>query len=718
MTKTPWMLLPLAALALGAAPAGAHGDDAGLGWGPRSPFNQLPGFIHGSVRVTEYDGVADDLLTAGLGKSGLAGTAPTPVVATAPTAAEIRRIAIYNNYRAIVDVTPGGGYGTFYGPNVDAQGHATTSEGKIAGLEALAFSRGAHGHGTPHNVVLMVQVPASFDPRKACIVTATSSGSRGVYGAISVGEWGLKRGCAVAYTDKGTGAAPHELAGDTVPLIDGTRATATAAGDQAQFRAALTAQQQADFNAARPDRLAFKHAHSQRNPEKDWGRYTLQAVEFAYYVLNEKYGRSLPHGRKLRTIRPENTVVIASSLSNGGGAAIAAAEQDRDRLIDGVAVSEPMVQLPPDAEVVVKRGDTVQPVTGRPLFDYTSLANLLGLCASQAPSLAAAPGRALVSSALVAGIATNRCTSLKEKGVLSAATTAEQAEEALAKLQAYGWEREAAVLHTSLAALEVAQAISVTYGNTYARASMADGLCGFSYAGVNASLQPAPLAAAALATMAGTGNGVPRSAGVEVINDLNPVGGPVRDLFSLSPSTNRQDANVDGALCLRNLLTGSDAPARALRRGIGEVTRSGDLQRKPAIIVHGRDDALVPVNHSSRPYVALNRKVEGRHSRLRYIEVANAQHFDAFVGLPAVLPGYDSRYVPVHLYLFRALDAMYAHLTQGTPLPGSQVVRALPRGGAPGAAPALSAANVPPIAAVPAEADTIRVRGATITVPE
>ena len=34
---------------------------------------------------------------------------------------------------------------------------------------------------------------------------ATSSGSRGVYGAISTGEWGLKKGCAVAYTDKGAG---------------------------------------------------------------------------------------------------------------------------------------------------------------------------------------------------------------------------------------------------------------------------------------------------------------------------------------------------------------------------------------------------------------------------------------------------------------------------------------------------------------------------------
>ena len=60
----------------------------------------------------------------------------------------------------------------------------------------------------------------------------------------------------------------------------------------------------------------MKHAHSQRNPEKDWGRFTLQAVELAYWALNDRYGIALPHRLKLRTIRPENTIVIASSISN------------------------------------------------------------------------------------------------------------------------------------------------------------------------------------------------------------------------------------------------------------------------------------------------------------------------------------------------------------------------------------------------------------------
>ena len=42
-------------------------------------------------------------------------------------------------------------------------------------------------------------------------MTAPSSGSRGIYGAISIAEVAFKRGCAVAYTDKGTGIGYHDL---------------------------------------------------------------------------------------------------------------------------------------------------------------------------------------------------------------------------------------------------------------------------------------------------------------------------------------------------------------------------------------------------------------------------------------------------------------------------------------------------------------------------
>lgn len=675
-------------------------------------LNFKPAFVRGEVRKAAYDGVNDDLLTAGLGAAGLAGAAPGYANALAPTAAELRRNAIWNNYRALVDMTAAGGYGRFYGPHVGLDEQPTGSSGKIAGTEWIAFSDDGSGR---ENVTLMVQVPAHFDPKAPCIVSATSSGSRGVYGAISTGEWGLKRGCAVAYTDKGTGAAPHDLMADTVPLIDGLRDTAANAGTAAQFRIGAGDAERNAFNALTPSRFAFKHAHSQRNPEKDWGRFTLQAIEFAFYVLNEQYGTATGTGLRVARIRPHNTLVIASSISNGGGGALAAAELDDGALIDGVAVTEPAVELPPDAGIAIERGGVPVASAGRNLFDYMSWSNLYQPCAGLAPEVAGTPFQGSYAF-LFGALAANRCASLKAKGLLTAQTTAAQASEALAKLRAHGWEADSNALHASSAAFEIPSAVAVTFANAYARSSVTESLCGYSYGAVTAANLPTALGAASLADMFATGNGVPPSSGVALINDLS-VGGPRRDVGSISPSTLAFDMNLDGALCLRNLLTGSDAKALALQAGIAQTVRNGNLRGKPALVVQGRADALLPVNHAGRAYAAYNRKVEGAASRLSYIEIEHGQHFDGFIGLPAVLPGYDTRYVSVHLYLFRALDAMWAHLAQGAALPPSQVVRTVPRGGTPGAAPAITAANTPPIASQPVAADTIVHDAGVLKVP-
>ncbi|MDQ1259581.1 MAG: hydroxybutyrate-dimer hydrolase [Pseudomonadota bacterium] len=683
--------------------------------GSDADVNQRPTWL-GTIQSTSYDGQGDDLLTAGLGKTGLAAPlAPAYADALKPTAVELRRTAIHTNYRAMLDMTAAGGYGTLYGPNVDAQGNVTASEGKVAGTEYIVFADDGSGR---QNVTLMVQVPASFDPKKPCIITATASGSRGVYGGISTGEWGLKRGCAVAYSDKGTGGAPHDLHNDTVPLIDGTRASAAAAGKNAAFNAGLSASELVAFNADTPHRFAFKHAHSGQNAEKDWGQSTLRAVEFAFYVLNERFG-ALDNGQRLRTLQPSNTITIASSISNGGGAAIAAAEQDTQGLISGVAVSEPALELPASPGVKVLRGGTELSVVGKPLVDFTTQANLYQACAALAPSVAATPYAAAFAAGFASKalpIAPNRCAALKNAGLLSATTTEAQAEEALQKLRAYGWEPESNDLHASLAAFEVAPAVSVTFANALARASVKDHLCGFSYAATTAAGGVTPLAGAALAGMFASGNGVPPSSGVQLINNRGKLG-PARDFLSVS-SSGLADWNTEGALCLRNLVTGSDAAAKKLQAGLDETRRNGNLRGKPALIVHGRADALLPVNHTSRPYAALNRKVEGAASKLRYVEVTNAQHFDSFIGLPTVLPGYDTRYVPLHVYLNRALDAMYEHLSAGKPLPASQVVRTVPRAGTPGKAEAITAANVPPLAATPAAGNAIVVTEGAIAVPE
>ncbi len=78
--------------------------------------------------------------------------------------------------------------------------------------------------------------------------------------------------------------------------------------------------------------------------------------------------------------------------------------------------------------------------------------------------------------------------------------------------------------------------------------------------------------------------------------------------------------------------------------------------------------------------------------------MTNAQHFDAFID-NAVAAGIRLAFVPLHYYFIQAMDRMWAHLTQSTPLPPSQVVRTTPRGGTPGAAPQITTANVPPISA-------------------
>ena len=665
--------------------------------------NIKPSYL-GAVASASYDGSSDDLLTAGLGKTGLGGVAPTVADPLKPTAAELRKLAIFNNYRAILDITPAGGYGTLYGPNVDAKGVITTSEGKIAGTEYIAYSDDGTGK---QNITMMVQVPATFNPANACIVTGTSSGSRGVYGAIgSSGEWGLKNGCAVAYTDKGTGTGIHDLQNNTVNVQNGTRTDAATAGKNSIFTAGLSAAELDTFNAATPNRFAVKHAHSQQNPEKDWGKWTLQSVEFAYFVLNEKYGDLARDGvTHLKKLTPSNTIVIASSVSNGAGSALAAAEQDTQGLISGVAVAEPEVQLAPDNRLSVRRGATTLVGTGKPLYDYFTLANLLQPCA------------ALVSPATNASntvnptIAANRCTALQANGLVTGITTAEQAASAMAKLIEAGWQPESNVFqasHYSYATLSV----GLTYANTYGRFSAKDNLCGYSFAAVGATGAPTAANAASLATSFGASNGVPPTIGINIVNN-NSLGGPLLDAVSLSAG-NVQDYNIAGALCMRELFTGTSANAMRVQQGIKEVARSANLRGKPALIVQGRADTLLPVAFTGRPYYGMNQIVEGAASKLSYIEVTNAQHFDAFLSLG----GYAERMVPLHRYFIQAMDMMYANLKSGAALPASQVVRTVPRGLSGTAVNPITAANVPPIQTKPATADQITFANNVLTIAD
>jgi hydroxybutyrate-dimer hydrolase len=694
--------------ALGAVAIVAAGC-GGSGGGNDADINNRPDYIKGTIVSTTYDGVSNDLLTGGLGKSGLqSATPPVPASPTNPTAAEIRTIAIYNNYRALLDPTPNGGFGVLYGPNIDVNGSATLGEGKVAGEEHLAFADDGSGS---QNVTLMVQIPASFSLDSPCIVSATSSGSRGVYGAIATaGEWGLKHGCAVAYSDKGTGTGYHDLTPNAVYTMQGLRTSASSAGTNAIFNANLSSTDLAAFNTSFPNRWATKHAHSQQNPEATWGRDTLRAIEFAFYMLNQKFGTDAGNGKIVRSPRllKQKVIVIASSVSNGGGAAIAAAEQDTDGLIDGIAVGEPQMffDLPPG--VSIKRGATTLSTFGRTLYDYFTFADLMQPCAALSTAAAGSPFAVLVNATTAA----NRCTALAAKGLVSGATTTDRANDAMAKLIAYGWDQDTTLFHASHYALATLS-VTLTYANAYSRSSVKDNLCGYSFGATPVNGVPPPIAAATAAQLFGTSNGVPpSSSAINIINN-NSVGGAALDSLSISPSTGVADFNIDGAACLRDLLTASSNAGQTLRSGINAAKRTGNLRGKPAIIVHGRSDTLVPPSHASRAYYALN-KIQEPSSLLSYIEVQNAQHFDSF--LP--LAGYDTRLVPLHRYFIQAMDLVYANLRSGAALPPSQVVRTTPRGGSPGAAPAISASNVPPIKASPASADQIKFDNNVLSIPD
>ncbi len=702
---------------------------------------KLPRFIKGDVICTAYDGDTDDLLTGGLGASGLGLGGVAPGLSDPPTAAELRKLAIFNNYRALVPIDPGGGYGTLFGPNIDAQGEDTGTEGKIAGLECLAYAGRVKGR---ENVTLMVQVPESFDPEEACIVTAPSSGSRGIYGAIgTAGEWGLRNGCAVAYTDKGTGNGAHNLQRDTVNLIQGEREDADVAGRNAAFRARLSGKALAAFNAKTPDRVAYKHAHSQLNPEADWGRDVLQSIEFAFAILNRLCGDDDFEGESLARrgrddgdgddnegcgITPDNTIVIASSVSNGGGSSVLAAEQDRKGLIDGIAVSEPNVNPKPGGAFGIQQGEgEVLFAHSRSLYDYTTILSVYQGCANLAPSNDGAPFNT--------GGSEDRCTSLFEKGLVSGATTDERAEHAQAIINAAGILPEQNVTQPSNYGLFVPQAIGVTYANAYGRFSVARNLCGYSFGATDGANDPAELGLAAEQTLFGTATGIPPTAGINVI-DNDSLLGPKQDQFSISPSTGRADQNLDGALCLRALATGRDpvtgkrlrglgrVDAFRIAKGIARIRAKGDLRNKPAIFVTGRQDAILPPNHTSRAYVGLNRLVEGPKTRLRYYEVLNAHHLDALTILDVLVgvPLFSDKLIPLHHYLFQGLDIMFDHLKNGTPLPPSQVVRAVPRGATgPTVAdvpPLDEAKNLPAINPSPDSADLIVFSDSVLRIPD
>lgn len=600
-TTAPTPLRPLAAAVLAASLATACAERGQAPAAPAAAPVERAGDI---ARSVHRDG--DDLLTAGLGLDGLRSPVPPPFAdADAPTAQELRRRAVWANWRGIADMAPGGGFGEIYGAAEPVPGREFHALLKLPGATQ------------PHRV--MLQLPDGFDAGKRCVVVTASSGSRGIYGAISLaGAWGLPRGCAVAYTDKGAGTGWFDTVSGQGATLAGTPG---GTGDALEFAPAVE-------TGAAP-RVLFKHAHSGDNPEADWGRHVKQAADFALEVLTSELGQPFTHA---------DTRVIAVGVSNGAGAVLRAAGIDGDWL-DGVVAVSPNI-LPGEG--------------GRPLYDYATEAALLMPCALASGAFdnepLARPGGAVPPAW------TLRCETLAQAGLLSETDPAARAREAHARLRANGWTDAALVAGTLSVGFDLWRAVAVTYAAAYARTGSGDMPCGYGFAMLGADGAPRAPTLAERSAWWSDSAGVPPANGVQLIDTMAA----------------GADAAAPGLLCLRGLWDGQGGHAAAVREGI-EATRAA-LPRAglPVIVVHGADDGLVPEAFMGGAYAAWA-KANGRD--VRYWRIANAQHFDAFLGLPPLAV----RYVPLMPYAYRGLDAMWSHLADGAPLPADAEIAATPR---------------------------------------
>lgn len=554
----------------------------------------------------------DDLLTAGLGLAGLRSmTPPTFADASAPTVEELRRRAMWGSWRGIADLAPGGGYGELFG-----------SLESVPGREFAAYAR-LPGAKQPHRV--LAQVPDNFDLDKRCVLVAPASGSRGIYGAVSVAAaWGLPKGCAVVYTDKGAGSDYYDLDAQQGVRANGSIGARAEVDDLAFVPEA----------SATAKGVAFKHAHSKDNPEADWGRHVKQAAEFALLSLAQAYPQAAP-------FTFENTRIIAVGISNGGGAVLRAAELEGDWL-DAVVAGEPSIYSDgPGA---------------RALYDYTTEAALLMPCAQLHMSNLPQPP---LTAALQAG-ATLRCATLAAEGVISGATPAAQARSAYELMLSKGWTDEALRAGALSTGFDLWRAIAATYASAYGRYGVGEHPCGFNFAAQNPDFSARAAMAAERAAWISDGSGIPPGAGVGLLDS----------------KVQLPDLTYPGLKCLRGLWDGQGEDAKRVQVGI-EATRAG-LPRKglPVMVVHGTDDGLIPPAFSSKPYAAAA-KAAGRE--VSYWQVRHVQHFDGFLGLP----DYGARYLPLLPYVYAALDRVEARLDNGTALPPDAVIATTPRAGKP-----------------------------------
>ena len=659
-------------------------------------MEQVSAELLGSPLRYELDGRSDDLLTGGLGLEGLRGPPPPFANPVRPTPAELRRRAIHSAYRGLVDTSDAGGFGRLFGPVGDV---------RVAGVEYLLAIRTPGGAGS---TTVLLQLPGDFDLKNPCLVAVASSGSRGIYGALpTAGEWGLRHRCAVVHTDKGTGVGVWDIDRGRGYRIDGTL-SADATDPLMTFVPPLVAEL-AEFGKASPHSLLFKHANSGQNPEADWGTYLLQAIKVAFAFLNRELV-----GVRTELLTPENTVVLAAGTSNGGAAVLRALERDRAGWISGAVVLEPnAVVSGRTGGLSIEYGGRRLSDSGIGLYDYTSLHFLYQPCAVLAEHDAGAPFYAETERRRPELEAW--CRTLQTEGVLPAGPIERAATAAREALLAAGILPAALALGHFNIATHLWSAITTVYASAYARLPPWQPPCGVGFAATDADGRVRALNDAEAASLWADGNGIPPTMSIALVSRgadgerRAANSGSAAEALAFAPD--RILAHAPAALAA--LPPGRSELLAAVRAGQDEVVMTARLGNRPVMIFHGRADGLIPVNHSSRAYYAINQRDRGGRDELKYYEVEHGNHFDAVLALP----GFANGYVPLQVWMVRGLALLIERLRSGSLLPPSQVLRSRPRAMVAGVALPLGEEHVGTLRADPGR-DAITFRDGVLSIPD
>lgn len=652
-------------------PSGAElGDIA-----KQNPINYKPHWlvIHSS---NYYDGESDDLVTAGMGFTALSKMIQKVYYAdpSNPTPQELRRAKL----NRFIDTKTG--EGSLFG--FKREDLSPLFDGKIAGTEILATIK-------DENVGLLLQVPVDFNKKKPCIVAVPASGSDGLYNAKDIqirGLWGLKHNCAVVYNDKGLGTGIYDITNEQGFTVDGQ-----VAKDNILFKP--TIQNQKEFIKNNPHRYAVKQLHSKQNQEASWSKYNFFSIIFAMYELNELF----PEPGKL-SFSESNTLILIYGAEDGATAALKMAESDAMGKINGVVAVNPQIQPRQDSAIENKSYHS--------LPDYSTYGALYIPCAI--PAIEPNKQDKYVPEASKYLFSQNRCDALKQANILPTGTP----KEALNKLYDYGWKPEMSI-QLPYFYLNESIAYPYKYISAYGRYDVTENMCDFSVASTQQdpyfnSGEVKPLKQVNFAEIWGLSNGqLPiwanhDATAIDLVENKD-VTSPRREWFSSSTIEHQIDYGTKGAICLREKIK----EPRVIK-GSEEVQATGNLNKIKTFIVHGKNNPKQLIDHTSRPYVALNSKVEGKESQLRYIEVENASYLDGKAP-------FDNTLLPIDYYGEEAIEWLWANLTNQVNLPESQVIRTKARGGIIGQAPQATAENLVPISQTPDTNNLITIDNGKIT---